>query len=162
MLAHFSLLDNQNPSPGIQYDFRNLAGGLSVRWTPKGGQRVSFFGDYSRSRLRSDISFLALPFLERADSFYRDNAHAATGILDVNLPSGHKVVIPKISAGGTLFRSSGSRPTRYYQPFGRFLVPLDEKVSAYAEWRWYGLTEPFYTFEGFRNHQVVFGLKLSL
>jgi hypothetical protein len=162
LLAHFSLLDNENPAPAIRYDFRNLAGGLSVRWTPKGGHRISFFGDYSRSRLRSDISFLALPFLERADSFYRDNAHAATGILDVNLPSSHKVVAPKISAGGTLFRSSGSRPTRYYQPFGRFLVPLHENVSAYAEWRWYGLTEPFYTFEGFRNHHVVFGLKFSL
>lgn len=162
VLAHFSLLDNENPAPGIQYDFRNLAGGLSVRWTPHGGQRVSFFGDYSRSRLRSDISFLALPFLERADSFYRDNAHTATGILDVSLPSAHKVVVPKISAGGTLFRSSGSRPTRYYQPFGRFLVPVHENVAAYAEWRWYGLTEPFFTFEGFRTHHVAFGLKLTL
>ena len=162
VLANFSLLDNENPTQGIQYDFRNVAGGLSIRWMPRGGQRVSLFGDYTRSRLRSDISFFSLPFLERADSFYRDNAHAATGILDVTLPSANKVVVPKISAGGTLFQNSGSRPTRYYQPFGRFLVPLHENVAAYTEWRWYGLTEPFYTFEGFRNHHVVFGLKLSL
>lgn len=162
LLANFLLLDNENPTPGVGYDLRNLAGGLSLRWTPGGGRRVSFLGDYTRSRLRSDIFFRSLPFLDRADSLYRDNAHTATGIFELALPSKHKVVVPRLGLGGTLFRSSGSRPARYYQPYGRFLVPFSEHVSAYAEWRWYGLTQPFYTFEGFRTHHLLFGLKLSL
>ena len=162
LLANFLLLDNENPTPGVGYDLRNLAGGLSLRWTPGGGRRVSFLGDYTRSRLRSDISFRSLPFLDRADSFYRDNAHTATGIFELALPSSHKVVVPRLSLGGTLLRSSGSRPARYYQPYGRLLVPLSEHVSAYGEWRWYGFTQPFYTFEGFRTHHLLFGLKLSL
>ena len=40
--ASFSLLDNQNPSPGINYDFLSRQNSLSATWTP--GKRVSVLG----------------------------------------------------------------------------------------------------------------------
>jgi len=60
-----------------------------------------------------------------------------------------------------LFISSGSRPTRYYQPLARLSVPFSKKVSWKTEWRWYGLGEEFYLYEGFRTHTVTTGLRLT-
>jgi hypothetical protein len=50
---------------------------------------------------------------------YRENAHTATSTIDIALP-GYAGLTPKLTAGGSLFISSGSRPSRYYQPLGRF------------------------------------------
>jgi hypothetical protein len=68
---------------------------------------------------------------------------------------------PQITAGGAMFLSSGSRPTRYYQPVGRLLVPLHRHLAWYAEWRWYGLSQAFYVYEGFRTHHLLTGLRLA-
>ncbi len=155
-------LDNENPSPGIEYDFRNFAASMALRWAPGGGRRLSLLGDYTWSSLRSDIAFLDPGRLARVASLYRDNGHSATALLDVVLPGSSATVIPRISLGGSLFISSGSRPARYYQPLGRFLLPLHHHVAWYAEWRWYGLSQEFYSFEGFRTHHFLTGLRLTL
>ena len=63
--------------------------------------------------MRSDIRYLDLPFLTPATSSYRDNAHTATSAIDFMLP---RLKDGKLTAGGSLFISRGSRPTRYYQP----------------------------------------------
>jgi hypothetical protein len=57
-------------------------------------------------------------------------------------------------------KSSGSRPTNFYQPVGRFLVPLHRAFEWYAEWRHYGYSEPFYAYEGFRTHHFITGFRL--
>lgn len=155
-------LDNENPTPGVEYDFRNFAASMSLRWAPGSAKRVSFLGDYTWSSLRSDINFLDPGRLAPVGSFYRDNGHAATGLLDINLPTSSATIVPRITVGGSLFISSGSRPTRYYQPVGRFLLPLHRHVAWYAEWRWYGLSQEFYSFEGFRTHHFLTGLRLTL
>ncbi len=159
---HLRLLDNENPAVGIEYDSKSIAAGASLEWRPNGGQRVSLLGDYTWSSYKSDIGILLPPRLRPADSFYRDLAHTISGRLEVKLPSSHQVIVPVISVGGSMFLSSGSRPTSYYQPVGTFLVPLHEHVTCYAEWRWYGLSQAFYTFEGFRTHHLLTGLRLSL
>jgi hypothetical protein len=159
--ADLSVLNNQNPVPGIRYDFLSRDSTVSVFWTPKGGKRISLLGDYTRSTLRSDLSYLVPQTLQPARSFYRENAHTATGLLEVNLLS-TKRGPAKISAGGSFFSSSGSRPTQFYQPIGRFSFPLHKKLAWFGEWRWYNLAEPFYLFEGFRTHTVVFGLRAAL
>jgi hypothetical protein len=93
-------------------------------------------------------------------SFYRDNAHSATSVVDFNLPAmnGGK---PKLSLGGSLFLSAGTRPTSYYEPLGRFSIPLHKTVQWFAEWRYYGLAETFYAYEGFRTHLFTTGLRIS-
>jgi hypothetical protein len=43
----------------------------------------------------------------------------------------------------------------------RFAVAARKGVEPYVEWRWFGFTQAFYLFEGFRTHQLIAGLRLS-
>ena len=45
-----------------------------------------------------------------------------------------KVREAKLTFGGSLFVSSGSRPTRYYEPLARLSVPMGNHVSWNTEW----------------------------
>ncbi len=159
--ANFTVLDNQNPTAGVKYDFQSRASTLSVNWTPQGGKIFSLLGEYSRSTLSSDLGFLDPLYRTRERSFYRDNAHVASGLVDVNLPAigGTK---GKITLGGSMFLSNGSRPTNYYQPIGRVQLPIVKHIQWFGEWRWYGYSEPFYLYEGFRAHLFLTGLRLTL
>ncbi|MCC6859731.1 MAG: MtrB/PioB family outer membrane beta-barrel protein [Bryobacterales bacterium] len=158
----FSILDNQNPAPVLDYEFRSRDASLGLFWTPKGGKRFTLLGEYGRSTIRSSLDYrlpTALNVIE--NSAYRDNAHTANALGDINLSSiaGRPV---KLSLGGNFFVSSGSRPTRYYQPVGRLSVPLGKHVQWNSEWRWYGFSEPFYLYEGFRTHQFITGIRLGI
>jgi hypothetical protein len=72
-----------------------------------------------------------------------------------------KRLLPRLSIGDTLYYSVGDSATRDYQPFNRFLVGFNEHVAAYAEWRWYAMTQPVFVIQGFRSNQMVFGLCAS-
>src|SRR5882724_8333663 len=85
--ADFSLLNNQNPATGIQYDYLARQSSVSFLWAAQGGKRFTFQGDYTRATTRSDISYLVPQALLAARSFYRDNAHLGTAMLDVALPA---------------------------------------------------------------------------
>ncbi len=158
--ASFSLLNNQNPSPGINYDFLSRQSSLSATWLPNGGKRVSVLGEYTRSTLRSDINYLIPQLLSPSQSFYRDNAHTASALIDLGLP-GYAGLTPRLAVGGSLFISAGSRPTRYYQPLLRLSVPFSKHLAWNSEYRFYGYGEPFYQYEGFRAHILQTGLRLS-
>ncbi len=161
LAAGFSVLDNQNPTSGINYRFQSRSSTVSLNWMPQGGKIFSLLGEYSRSTLSSDLSFLDPLYRSRERSYYWDNAHVASGMLDVSLPAlaGTK---GKISVGGSMFISHGSRPTDFYQPFGRVQMPVVKHVQWFGEWRWYGYSEPFYVYEGFRAHLFLTGLRLTL
>jgi len=156
--ANFRILDNQNPAPDIRFDYRSRDAAALVFWTPGGGKRVSFTGEYDRSSFNSDIRYLDLPFLTAATSSYRDVAHTATSTVDIVLPG---IKGGKLTAGGSLFISRGSRPTRYYQPVGRLGLPLHKNLVWNTEWQYYGFGEQFYFFEGFRTHIFMTGLRLT-
>ena len=158
--ANFSILDNQNPSAGVQYDFRSRDNSLAVFWTPNGGKRVSIMAEYNRSTLYSSINYLLPPFLTPSVSVYRDNAHTATSTVDVVLPAVAGIAA-KLSAGGSLFVSAGSRSSQYYQPLGRLSIPLGKNLQWNSEWRWYGFGEAIYQYEGFRAHLFMTGFKVS-
>jgi hypothetical protein len=154
--ADFSLLNNQNPATGIQYDYLARQSSISVMWAPRSGKRFSLQGDYTRSTIRSDISYLVPQTLSPARSIYRDNAHLSSALLDVVLPRR-----AKLSLGGSLLISSGSRPTSYYQPLAKLVVPISNHVAWISGWRYYGFGEIFYGYEGFRTHLVTTGLRLT-
>jgi hypothetical protein len=160
LAANFTLLDNQNPAAGIHADFHARNNSVSVYWTPNNIKRISITGEYDRSTLHSNILYLNLPFLSPAVSAYRDNAHTASSEIDLALPGYHGLT-PKLAAGGSLFVSSGSRPTQFYQPLARLSIPLSKKASLNTEWRWYGMGEQFYLYEGFRTHAFTTSLRLS-
>jgi hypothetical protein len=157
--ANFAILDNQNPTYGVRDDFRTRDNSLALFWTPNGGKRVSVMAEYDRSTVRSSIDYLLLPFYAPSVSNYKENASTATSTIDLVLPKLGGMA-PRLSAGGSLFVSSGTRATSYYQPLGRLSIPLQKHVQWNTEWRWYGFGETLYQYEGFRAHTLMTGLKL--
>ena len=160
LAADYRILNNQNPTPGIGYDFRNQQTSIVLSWAPAGGRRFNVQGDYTRSTLRSDITYLVPQSLQRDRSFYRENAHSVGALIDFGPPS-YRGLAPKISAGGSLFRSSGSRPTTYYQPLARIFLPITRNVAWLSEWKYHGFGEAFYTFEAFRTHLIEMGIRFT-
>jgi len=158
--ADFTLLNNQDPQPGIKYDYLSHQESLSVMWSPAGGKVFDFQGTYARSDLYSNINYLFPSTEQSLPSNYRDNSHIATTLFHINPP--HKgPVAPVIIAGGSLVVSSGSRPTTYYQPMVKLSLPAGKHLSWFAEWRYYGYNEAFYLYEAFRAHIVTVGLRLT-
>ncbi len=158
--ADFTFLDNQNPVPGVRYDYSAMQESLSLFWAPKSGKVWDFQGSYSRSDMHANIGYLDPGTLQPLTSAYRDNEHTATALLDIKLPHASGVA-PKLSAGGSLFISSGSRPASYYQPLASLWVPLGKKLNWFGEWRYYGYGEAFYLYEGFRAQTVTTGLRFT-
>jgi hypothetical protein len=158
--ADFSLLSNQNPLSGVHYDYQARQQSLSFLWSPAAGKLFDVQGSYSRSTLRSDIGFLSPQDLLPQRSVYRDNAHTATALFGVNLPRVGGVAA-KVTGGGSFFISSGSRPTAYYQPMTKLWMPIGKKLNWFAEWRYYGYSEAFYRYEGFRAHTVTAGMRIT-
>ena len=146
-------LINQNPASGIALDFKHTQNGISTIWSAS--KTISVLGDYYYSTLSSNINYVIPQDGSAAVSRYRDNAHTASALVEINKFGG------KLSFGGSMFRSSGSRPSAYYQPQGRLQMPLRKNFSLFGEWRYYGYGEPFYLYEQFRNHQFTAGLRLS-
>jgi hypothetical protein len=158
--AGFGVLNNQNPNPAVKYDFLSHDASLSAVWTPNGGKRVTLTGEYTRSTLRSNISYVEPQDFTSAPSFYRDNANEASALAELIIP-GFGAHAPRLGLGGSLFRSSGSRPTQYYQPIIRFTTPTYKRMAWYGEWRYYGFGEPFYMYEAFRAHLLTIGLRFT-
>ncbi len=156
--ASFSLLNNQNPTAGINYDFLSRQNSLSAAWTPS--KRVTILGEYTRSTLRSNINYLEPETLTPELSLYRDNAHNASALVDLTLP-GYAKLAPHVAFGGSLFISSGSRPTTYYEPLARLSLPLHKGLVWKSEYRYYGYGETFYAYEGFRAHLLQTGVTIS-
>ncbi|HEV8416862.1 MAG TPA: hypothetical protein VGQ49_24920 [Bryobacteraceae bacterium] len=160
LAADFTLLDNNNPVPGVNYDYRSQQESLSLFWSPAGGKFGDFQGSYTRSTLHSDSGYLVPQTLTPQTSLYTDNAHTATALFNVKLPHVQGIA-PKLSAGGSLFVSSGSRATSYYQPLATLWLPISKKISLFADWRYYGYGEAFYLYEGFRTNLVTTGLRFT-
>jgi len=156
--ANFQVLNNRNPAPGVNYIFQSRDNALSIFWTPDAAKRVSVMGEYDRSTMSSNIDYLTLPFFTSAVSQYRDNAHSATTAINFALPG---LKDGKLTLGGSMFVSSGSAPSRYYEPLARVSVPVGKHVSWNAQWQYYGYGQSFYLYDGFRANSFVTGVKLT-
>ena len=156
--ANVNVLNNQNPTPGIHYDFLAHQESVSLHYAPSGGKTFDFDGSYTRSTLRSDINYLDPGTLLSETSFYRDNSHTITALFDLNVPGPVKA---KLTLGGSAVISSGSNPTQFYQPVARAAVTLAKNVAWVSEWRYYGFGELFYVYQGFRAQMVSTGVRIS-
>ena len=156
----YGIVNNQNPTPGINYDFRGQQASASLYWAPKEAKRFSVLAEYTRSTDRSNIFYLNPPNSASVESIYRDDAHLVTGLIDLALGT-YAGLTPHLSFGGSFVRSSGSLPTQYYQPQGRLTLPLTKHVSWISSWTYYGYNENFFVFQGFRDHLITTGLRLS-
>jgi len=158
--AAFTLLNNQNPLAGTNYDYKSSQESLSLYWAPRGSKIFDIQGTYSLSDLKSNIGYLEPEDLSQQVSRYRDDAHTGTALIDLTWPHGKRFT-PKLAAGGSFFISSGSRPTSYYQPQAKLWVPLGTHLSWFGEWRYYGYGEAFDLYEGFRTHLVTTGVRFT-
>ena len=156
--ANFQVLSNRNPAQGVNYSFTGRDNALSIFWTPAAAKRITVMGEYDRSTMSSNIDYLTLPSYSSAVSQYRDNAHSATSAIDIALPG---IKDGKLTLGGSMFVSSGSAPSRYYQPLARVSLPVSKHVSWNAAWQYYGYGESFYLYDGFRANSFVTGVRLT-
>ena len=160
LAVDYSVLYNNNPLTGVNYNYHSQQEAISFLWAPKAGKTWDFQGSYGRSAEYSNIGYLIPEYLTAAESLYRDNAHTATGQFRIKLPR-YAGLTPQFMAGGSLFISSGSRPTSYFRPTAKFLLPLRKNVTWFAEWTYYDYAEVFYLYEGFRTNLVTTGLRFS-
>ena len=152
----FGYFDNTNPGPERTFDFESRNASLGVSWAPKNARHVRLTGEYARTTFWSDVLFIVPDRLQFERNFYRENGHSGTALIELAFGSR----APRLSVGGSFWRSAGSRPSRFYQPLARVSVPIVKHMDWNAEWRWFGLTEPFQRFESFRGHQAIFSVRL--
>jgi hypothetical protein len=160
LTGDFRILNNQNPTPGVNYEMRGRRVSMALQWLPEGGKRISVQAEYARSGLESEATYLIPQTLQPDRSHYREYAHTAGALIDLVLP-GAANVIPKLSFGGSLYRSGGTRPTSYYQPTGSLTVPFRKNVAWVSSWRYYGFGEAVYFFERFQTHLIQTGVRFS-
>ena len=165
LAVDFTLLNNQNPSPGVNFDANANQETLSLFWAPGAGKHWELQGSYGHSYLRSNLGYLSPQDLSPQTSLYTDNSHTATALFTRLTLPGFARRAPysarKITAGGSFVRSAGSRPTSYYQPQAKASLPLAKNVTWVTEWRYYGYGEAFYLYEGFRTHPITTGLRFT-
>ena len=158
--ADFSVLNNDNPLAGTNYQYTSHQESLSFYWSPRASKFFDIQGSYSHAGLVSNIGYLEPEDLSQQVSRYTDNSHAATALIDLSWPHSKRFA-PKLAAGGSLFVSSGSRPTSYYQPQAKLWVPLGSHVSWFTQWAYYGYGEAFYLYEGFRTNLITTGVRIT-
>jgi hypothetical protein len=158
--ADFTVLNNQNPTRGVNYDYRVKQESLSFLWSPQGGKRFEVQGSYTRSDLYSRIVFLSPQDLVPQESRYREGGHTATALITLNLPHAGGIA-PRITAGGSFIVTSGNRATDYYQPVTKFWLPSGKYVEWFGEWRYYGYGEALYHYESFRTHLFTAGVRVK-
>ncbi|WP_321474869.1 hypothetical protein [uncultured Paludibaculum sp.] len=157
----YSRFDNKNPAQDINLDATSQSTSANLQWMPNDGKRISLIADYTRSTIQSDFNYLYPLGLFPVQSLYRDNAHSGTLMADLRLPlaknySGH------LSFGGSFVTTTGTRPSNYYQPQGRIQLPVTPKLEFFSEWKYYGLHQPNYYYEGFRSHMFTGGVRFVM
>jgi hypothetical protein len=151
--ARFTRLNNYNPTQGVNLDFRSQQANLTIQWTRK---VLSIMADYTRSGIYTDLRYFDPVTYDLERSFYRDNAHTGTLAADIRLP--RKTLF---TVGGSFFRSSGSRPSRFYQPLMRLRIPVHSNMGLLAEWRNVQLGQTLYAYESFGVQQFTVGVRVG-
>lgn len=159
--ANLTVLNNQNPTPGINYSFLAHTESASLQYIPNGGKIWNFEGSYTRSTYYSNISYLDPSTETPLLSKYRDNSHTVTALFNFNIPEWAPGFRPKITVGGTALVSNGSNPTAFYEPLARLSIPLRKNLEWNSELRYYGFGEDFFLYQGFRVYTVTTGVRIS-
>jgi hypothetical protein len=158
-IGGYRWLTNTNPDPAVKWDFDDRAASAGIEWFPNSGRLYSVLTEYTRSTTHSMINYIVPQFFIVDRLWFRENANAGTLAFRL-APGGRHKHQPGLHLGGTLYASTGSRPTRYYQPFARATVPLAAQVHVNGEWRWYSMTQAVWPVENFASHQFIVSLTL--
>jgi hypothetical protein len=135
----------------IGIDFSSSQNAATLDWSPGRNRRIILSGTYSYEDIRSDATFLDPRVFLGVKSEYWDHGHHAGGFAELRIARG-----AFFQAGGAISTSGGTRPTRYYSPQSRVIMPLYQRVNLVAEYHLYS----YRSFEAFRAHTVSAGLQL--
>src|SRR5262249_14456713 len=80
LYGSFQYLNNSNPAGFDRYEFKSQQSALGLHWTPRGGKTMQVIGEYGRSAVRSDLTYLTPQLLSPQRSLYVENAHTVTGM----------------------------------------------------------------------------------
>jgi hypothetical protein len=152
--VNYNYYRNVNKTSGYFGDSQQVS--AYAQYMPAKWSWISVIGDYSYSSIYSDITYRVPAAGTSLESLYQDNANTGTLLVDVKPKGAH---MPQVSFGGSFVSTTGTRPTKYYQPLGRLLVPVRKHIELFGEWRYYGYAESLYAFEGFRSQQIMSGLR---
>jgi hypothetical protein len=160
--ASFDLgyLTNQNPASGLNLDFVNRSASAVFEYFPQDGKHVTLLSEYTRSTLHSRLDILAPQSLTTIRSLYEEAGNSGTLLVQIKRGAWHAHQ-PGLALGGTLYASTGTRPTRYYQPQAKLTVPLRKQLLASAEWRWYAMTQRLFAVDNFGSHQLTISLTVA-
>jgi hypothetical protein len=148
---HLTLLRKTLTNTNTGIDFSNRQTAATLDWMPGKSRRINLSGTYSHESIRSHSTFIDPTFFLSAISEYRDRGHHASGFAELKI--GRDVLV---HAGGAISSSGGTRPTRYYAPQAKIVMPLAPRVHLVAEWRWYN----YRSLDAFRAHTLSAGLQL--
>ncbi len=102
----YSLLNNTDPVPGLQYSLSSHDSAFAVNWAPRNGKHVNLMGEYDAASYGSTINYLLPPFFTPSLSMYNESAKLASGALELTAPK----YAAKLSIGGSLAVTDGTRP----------------------------------------------------
>ena len=153
-------MNNTNPADGVDAKFRSVQHVASLQWLPT-SKTLTLIAEYTHAEIDANVNYLTIFPFQTSDSQYLDYSHTGSLFAELALP-GTKAGKAKVTVGGSFVTTSGSMPSRFYQPQAKLLVPICKKVSFYSEWKYYGLNEPFYAYQGFHTNTVMTGLRFVM
>jgi hypothetical protein len=154
----YSWFENENPGPERTYEFDNKTISANITWIPASVKNLRVIAEYARSNFWSDVDYRIPQTLQLARSYYQEKGHSGTSLVEIGIPGIARA--PRVAFGGSLWYSTGTRQSEYYQPLARVIAPVAPHVDLNFEWRWFGFTEPLYIYENFRQHQALFSLRV--
>ena len=150
----YTILSNRNPTLDASYKFLTHQESVSVTWNPA-HKKIDFQGTYEHCGYHSEISYLTPALLSSAESVYNENCHDISALARTTYRKF------EVSAGGAVALTSGSMPTRYFQPVAKVSLQVTKSTHLFAEWRYYGLGEVFYMYDSFRAQLFTTGLRYT-
>jgi hypothetical protein len=156
--VNYVFFNNSTPTPEHDYQFESQTGSLSLQWTPRKSKYFNIVGEYARVNYWSNTTYYMPQTLQLATSAYNEVGNSVTGLVDVRFWNSGRA--PRIAFGGSMWYSSGTRGSQYYQPMARFTAPVVRHLDLNAEWRWYSLNEPQFAYENFRQNQFIVSVRL--
>ena len=164
LAVDFTLLNNQNPTPGVNFDAKaNQESPLFVLG-PGGGETLGTAGVLwpFLSAVEHWLSFAAGP--DAADlALHRQfpHRHGAVHRESAGSDAGRPRQRPRSRrADPSSVLREAARPV-IINPLAKAMVPIAKNVNWVSEWRYYGYGEAFYLYEGFRTHLVTTGLRFT-
>jgi hypothetical protein len=153
------VLTNQNPARTLNLDFVNRSASAVFEYFPQDGKHLSLLSEYTRSTLHSRLDILAPQSLTPFRSLYEEAGNSGTMLVQLKRGAWHPYQ-PGLAFGGALYASTGTRPTRYYQPQVKLTMPLGKRILASTDWRWYAMSQRAVASENFGSHQLTISVTL--